>query len=55
MTKSVSPQTVEMYMAHARDLRAQAIRSSFVEFGQAIKSLFSTANKAMTIPRTEQL
>lgn len=55
MTKPVSPQTIEMYMDRAGKLRAEAIRASFAEFGQAIKGLFTKTNKALTIPRTEQL
>jgi len=38
MTKPVSPQTIEMYMDRAGKLRAEAIRASFAEFGQAIKN-----------------
>jgi|GEM_PF-2996629 len=51
----VSPRDMQTYLDRANELRAEAIRASFVEFKDAVKSAFGRVVHMLHIPRTEQL
>ena len=51
----VSPQTIEDIVEKAHQMRAEAVRDSFVDLVRAVKSLFGKASHAISIPKTEQL
>ena len=53
--EKIEPVDIQAYIDRAHKMRAEAIRNSFAEFTQLVKGLFSRADRAMTIPRTEQL
>ena len=54
-TEYPSPEKLAQLQRQAEQMRADAIRASFVEFTSMIKRAFSAVKHALEIPKTEQL
>lgn len=51
----ITPEMINAYVKQGNQLRAEAMRSYFVEIGTTVKNAFGRMASAFHIPKTEQL
>ncbi len=51
----ITPEMIDAYVKQGNELRAEAVRSYFAEFGFAVKTGLSRLMNTFQIPKTEQL